>query len=281
MSLQVSSGTGENSVNETTSISSCIPHPNKCDCIRVQSSFRFIVPTAINSTAQAYILGTFMSEKIIAFLVEFITHVIHSGGYAGIAALMGIEFVRHSLPSELIMPFSGYLVYRGRFNLVLVTTAGAIGCNLGSAVAYWIGAKGGRPLVERYGRWVLMSHHDLDRMTGFFDKYGSITSCWEESSPWSEPLLLFPRESPGCRSCASTSTPSWVPGPGTSPCVCRHEAWRKMAHRPGLRRPSIASTWLSKLRFWLESRGFFVPHSARKGIEGRMNARLSQPPCKG
>ena len=49
------------------------------------------------------------------------------------------------------MPFSGYLVYLGRFNLFLVATAGAVGCNLGSAVAYWIGARGGRPLVERYG----------------------------------------------------------------------------------------------------------------------------------
>ena len=68
------------------------------------------------------------------------------------------------------MPFSGYLVYLGRFNLFWVATAGAVGCNLGSAIAYWIGAKGGRPLVERYGKWVLMSHHDLDRMTWFFDE---------------------------------------------------------------------------------------------------------------
>ena len=106
-----------------------------------------------------------MSERIITLLVQFITHVIDTGGYAGIAALMGFNSSGIPIPSELIMPFSGYLVFLGRFNLVLVTLAGAVGCNLGSAVAYWIGAKGGRPLVERYGKWVLMSHHDLDRMT--------------------------------------------------------------------------------------------------------------------
>jgi membrane protein DedA with SNARE-associated domain len=73
------------------------------------------------------------------------------------------------------MPFAGYLVHTGRLNLFLVATAGAIGCNLGSAVAYWIGAWGGRPLVERFGRFVLMSRHDLDRVTHYFEKYGSIT----------------------------------------------------------------------------------------------------------
>ena len=64
----------------------------------------------------------------------------------------------------MILPFSGYLRLHGQFNLYVGgLRLGAMGCNLGSAIAYWIGAKGGRPLVERYGKWVLMSHHDLDR----------------------------------------------------------------------------------------------------------------------
>ncbi len=116
-----------------------------------------------------------MSEKILALLVQFVTHVIQTGGYAGIAALMAIESACVPLPSEVIMPFAGYLVFLGHFNLFLVATVGALGCNIGSAVAYWIGASGGRPLVERYGSWVLMSRHDLDRMTRFFNHYGSIT----------------------------------------------------------------------------------------------------------
>ncbi len=133
-----------------------------------------------------------MSERIIALLVEFVTRFIDAGGYAGIVALMAVNSSGVPLPSELIMPFSGYLVYLGRFNLVLVTLAGAIGCNIGSAIAYWIGAKGGRPLVERYGRWVLMSHHDLDRMTWFFEKYGSIAILVGRMLPVVQTFVAFP-----------------------------------------------------------------------------------------
>jgi membrane protein DedA with SNARE-associated domain len=116
-----------------------------------------------------------MTEKILAGLAQFIIAVISASGYWGVALLMAIESACIPLPSEVIMPFAGYLVHTGRLNLFLVATAGAIGCNLGSAVAYWIGAWGGRPLVERFGRYVLMSRHDLDRVTRYFERYGSIT----------------------------------------------------------------------------------------------------------
>lgn len=116
-----------------------------------------------------------MIEKILAVLAHFIITVISGSGYAGIALLMGIESACIPLPSEIIMPFSGYLVFMGRFQLFWVATAGAIGCNLGSAVAYWVGAYGGRPMVERFGRYVLLDKKDLDRTTRFFFKYGSIT----------------------------------------------------------------------------------------------------------
>jgi membrane protein DedA with SNARE-associated domain len=133
-----------------------------------------------------------MTERILAFLVQFITHVIDLGGYAGIIALMGIESACVPLPSEVIMPFAGYLAYLNRFNLFWAATAGAVGCNLGSVVAYWIGAKGGRPLVERYGKWVLMSHHDLDRMTRFFQKYGAITVLIGRLLPVVRTFIAFP-----------------------------------------------------------------------------------------
>lgn len=133
-----------------------------------------------------------MSERILAFLVQFVTHVIDSGGYVGIAALMGIESACIPLPSEIILPFAGYLVYLGHLNLYLAATAGAVGCNLGSVVAYWIGAKGGRPLVERYGKWVLMSHRDLDRMTHYFDKYGAITVLLARLLPVVRTFIAFP-----------------------------------------------------------------------------------------
>ncbi|HWA95028.1 MAG TPA: DedA family protein [Terracidiphilus sp.] len=133
-----------------------------------------------------------MSEKIIALLVVFVTNVIDAGGYGGVAALMAIESACIPLPSEIIMPFAGYVVYLGHMNLWIVATAGAIGCNLGSVVAYWIGAKGGRPMVERYGRWVLMSRHDLDRMTRFFEKYGSITVLVGRLLPIVRTFIAFP-----------------------------------------------------------------------------------------
>ena len=81
----------------------------------------------------------------------WIQSVISAGGYPGIALLMAIESACIPLPSEIIMPFAGSLVARGQFNLLWVATAGAIGCNLGSVVAYWIGAWAGRPAIERFG----------------------------------------------------------------------------------------------------------------------------------
>ncbi len=133
-----------------------------------------------------------MNEKILALVVQFITHVIDVGGYGGIAVLMGIESACIPLPSEIIMPFAGYIVYLGHLNLYWAATAGAVGCNMGSAVAYWIGARGGRPLVERYGHWVLMSHHDLERMTHYFEKYGSITVLLARMLPVARTFIAFP-----------------------------------------------------------------------------------------
>ncbi len=113
-----------------------------------------------------------MTEKILGILFAFITSVIAATGYGGIALLMAIESACIPLPSELIMPFAGYLVYQGSMKLLLVATAGAIGCNLGSLVAYEIGCYGGRPLVEKYGRWILMGQRELDWADRFFLRYG-------------------------------------------------------------------------------------------------------------
>lgn len=116
-----------------------------------------------------------MSEKILAVLASFIIATISASGYAGVAFLMAIESACIPLPSEIIMPFSGYLVHTGQLKLFWVATAGAIGCNLGSVVAYWIGAWGGRPFIEKYGCYVLMNHHDLERAEHFFHRFGGIT----------------------------------------------------------------------------------------------------------
>jgi membrane protein DedA with SNARE-associated domain len=116
-----------------------------------------------------------MTAKIIAALSAFIISVISAGGYLGIAILMAIESACIPLPSEIIMPFSGYLVYVGRFKLLWVATVGALGCNLGSAIAYAVGYYGGRPLVEKYGSYILLSRHELDWADRFFARYGNVT----------------------------------------------------------------------------------------------------------
>ncbi len=133
-----------------------------------------------------------MSEKVVALIFQFVVHVISVGGYAGIIGLITLNSCGVPIPSEVILPFSGYLVYLGRFNLLLVAATGAVGCNIGSAIAYWIGARGGRPLVERYGNWVLMSRHDLDRMSRFFEKYGSIAILVGRMLPVVQTFVAFP-----------------------------------------------------------------------------------------
>jgi len=114
-----------------------------------------------------------MIARTIAVLSTFIIGLISSAGYLGIVVLMGIESACIPLPSEVIMPFSGYLVYAGRFHLLWVATAGAIGCNLGSVIAYEVGFFGGRPLVERYGSYILLSRSELDWADRFFVRWGS------------------------------------------------------------------------------------------------------------
>ena len=116
-----------------------------------------------------------MIAKIIAALSVFIIHVIAQGGYLGIMLLMAIESACIPLPSEVIMPFSGYLVYTGRFHLLWVATVGALGCNLGSLMAYEIGYFGGRPLVERYCSYILLSRRELDLADRFFARFGDAT----------------------------------------------------------------------------------------------------------
>jgi membrane protein DedA with SNARE-associated domain len=113
-----------------------------------------------------------MTEKILAIIFVFIKSVIGVTGYAGIAILMAIESACVPLPSELIMPFAGYLVFEGSMKLLWVATAGAIGCNLGSLVAYEVGYYGGRPLVERYGRYILLSRRELNMADRFFMRWG-------------------------------------------------------------------------------------------------------------
>ena len=133
-----------------------------------------------------------MIEKILAPVAAFIIAVISAGGYGGIVLLMAIESACIPLPSEIIMPFSGYLVSTGRFELIWVATAGAIGCNLGSIPAYALGKYGGRPAIERFGKYVLMNMHDLELAERFFARFGSAAVFICRLLPLIRSFIAFP-----------------------------------------------------------------------------------------
>ena len=111
---------------------------------------------------------THLLEVIGTWIIDVISNL----GYAGIVLCMAIESACIPLPSEIIMPFSGYLVFTGRFGLWETAIAGAFGCVVGSVIAYVAGVYGGRPFIEKYGKYVLVSHHDLEIADRWFSKYG-------------------------------------------------------------------------------------------------------------
>ena len=133
-----------------------------------------------------------MIDKIITLLAGFIIGTISRLGYGGIVLLMAIESACIPLPSEIIMPFSGYLVSTGEMNLWLVGLAGAVGCVLGSIVAYYAGAWGGRPFIEKYGKYILISYHDLDLADRWFQRHGDITIFVGRLLPVIRTFIAFP-----------------------------------------------------------------------------------------
>src|SRR4051812_3661900 len=133
-----------------------------------------------------------MIARILEILSAFIVATIATLGYSGVVLLMAIESACIPLPSEIIMPFSGYLVSKGEMNLWLVSLAGAVGCVLGSMVAYWVGMYGGRPLIEKYGKYILVSPHDLDLADRWFKRYGEIIVFASRLLPAVRTFIAFP-----------------------------------------------------------------------------------------
>jgi membrane protein DedA with SNARE-associated domain len=131
-------------------------------------------------------------ETILTVLSRFVIHTISTFGYVGILLTMAIESACIPLPSEIIMPFSGYLVSTGQFTMLGVTLAGAIGNLVGSVVAYYAGIWGGRPFVERYGPYMLISHKDLDTADRWFAKYGEAAVFFSRMLPVVRTFISLP-----------------------------------------------------------------------------------------
>jgi membrane protein DedA with SNARE-associated domain len=133
-----------------------------------------------------------MIHDLIGHIATWIIAVISASGYAGVAFLMAIESACIPLPSEVIMPFAGYLVSIGRLQLFWVATAGAIGCNLGSIPAYYAGKYGGRAFILRWGKWVLIGADELDKAEAFFARFGSPAVLIGRLLPVIRSFIAFP-----------------------------------------------------------------------------------------
>lgn len=113
-------------------------------------------------------------DSVLAPIVGFIEHTITNMGPLGVSLLMAIESCNVPLPSEAILPFAGYLVNKGVMSIHVAAFAGALGCVLGSIPSYYLGYFGGRPFVEKYGKWFLVSKHDLEMADKWEQKYGNL-----------------------------------------------------------------------------------------------------------
>ncbi len=133
-----------------------------------------------------------MVTSVIDFLANIVTRTIDFLGYGGVFFLMLIESCGIPMPSEVIMPFSGWLVAEGKMSFWLIVAFGAIGNLAGSLLAYWIGAKGGRPLIEKYGKYILISGHDLDTADQWFMKHGDLTVFFGRLLPIVRTYISFP-----------------------------------------------------------------------------------------
>ncbi len=133
-------------------------------------------------------------------ITTFITNLYSTLGLAGIVLAMAIESCCIPLPSEIVMPLAGVMFFQGHIlagvnpvlGLVLIALAGSIGCLIGSIAAYGIGYSGGRPLLLKYGRYVLISQHDADRADSYFKRWGSATAFFSRLLPVVRTYISLP-----------------------------------------------------------------------------------------
>lgn len=111
--------------------------------------------------------------SIIELLSNFVIYLIESFGYWGIFIGMTLESMCIPFPSEIIMAFAGFVVFKGKLDFIGIVLAGTLGNVLGSLIAYYVGLKGGRPLLEKYGKYIGITINKLDLADNWFNKYGN------------------------------------------------------------------------------------------------------------
>ena len=133
-----------------------------------------------------------MFAAIEQYIIPVLEEIYRTVGYLGIFFAMAIESACIPLPSEIVLPLAGWMVARGEFDFWLAALAGTFGCTLGSAVAYWVGALGGRPVLLRYGRYVLISPHEIDIADRWFARYGEAVVFFGRLLPVVRTFISFP-----------------------------------------------------------------------------------------
>jgi membrane protein DedA with SNARE-associated domain len=130
-------------------------------------------------------------------IVEFLTHLLQTIGWPGVIAIMTLESANIPIPSEVTMPLSGWMLIQARGLSVWDAIwqgglFGAIGCTLGSVLNYALGAWGGRPLLKRYGRWILVHEEDLERADRWFGRWGDWAAFISRLLPIVRTFISFP-----------------------------------------------------------------------------------------
>ncbi len=129
-------------------------------------------------------------------IVIFLQSLFNTVGWFGVVAAMAIESACIPLPSEVTMPLAGWMLIEAKglavINVLWAGFYGALGCTIGSVVTYWIGAMGGRPLLERYGKYVLISRHDMDVADRWFRNYGEATAFFSRLLPIVRTFISLP-----------------------------------------------------------------------------------------
>ena len=133
-----------------------------------------------------------MFTLIIDILADVVVRTIDFMGYPGVFFLMLAESCGIPMPSEIIMPFSGFLVAEGKMNFWAVSFVGAFANLAGSLIAYWIGLKGGRALIEKWGKYILISKRDLDLADRWFMRFGNLTVFFGRLLPVVRTYISFP-----------------------------------------------------------------------------------------
>lgn len=129
-------------------------------------------------------------------IVLFLENLLQSIGWAGIVVAMAIESACIPLPSEVTMPLAGWMLIQARglslWHTLWAGFYGGLGCTIGSVATYWVGALGGRPILEKYGRYVLISQHDIELADRWFNRYGEYTAFFSRLLPIIRTFISLP-----------------------------------------------------------------------------------------